>query len=617
MIEIKTSQIKQLVNAQLEKIAREEQVYLKPYIDEKKIMETETALLTLEELLEESDIPAIIQSNERCYSFDPVLRHVFKFDDVLLNYHDKAFRISVIPTYSIDVYRFHLPLANAMSPYAPDFYFLVHINHESLEAEIKDGTVECQLVGFYTHQDVIDLGTQSGLNNLVMHGRHLLSLEELSFELESYPQDKDWQYILPRSPYILAEKIQSWSEWVADEGNVHLPYLPLEDYACLLDSQIRSPQNNLCIEYLKRLHPISLGMRALSSANRQSILESQGYKGERLKAMMSEWEIETQLPTPGKQDLQRLVDYMETHLVNIIWNSKDSDVWKSALDAYYRYVIFRDPERLILEVVMNHLISNEVENKGQQALNWKIYFNQCIVWFFQSSSSIQSLYPERMKAYEQTEEALILECVDKLFSLKANTNEVPYKAMIETVLNLPGIGQIEDGYNNIHFATGVLSLLFPKDFATLSPPIEEALRRLDMPQFQRFYGIRSLNSSSAHDMLKAFNTLTLQLNQRFDHPFLTPRKIDMILFAVRAWGAKGLMERFRQKNYLEDDNYQALKALDVQPIVDDFINRIVAEPTPEMNETVLKHYRQVIDSYQNDPLIIKLGMKDINSIDSK
>jgi hypothetical protein len=83
-------------------------------------------------------------------------------------------------------------------------------------------------------------------------------------------------------------------------------------------------------------------------------------------------------------------------------------------------------------------------------------------------------------------------------------------------------------------ASGLLALLFPKDFGTVDQFVVKRLQEIDHPD----YGmeLRSMNPEilkikDAIILNRIMKEKALELNQRFKTDFWTPRRLDMVLWA--------------------------------------------------------------------------------------
>lgn len=84
-------------------------------------------------------------------------------------------------------------------------------------------------------------------------------------------------------------------------------------------------------------------------------------------------------------------------------------------------------------------------------------------------------------------------------------------------------------------ASGLLSILFPEDFGTIDQFVVKALREVDeLPYAAELAKMKpeSLSIENGVLLIKILREQAERLNKRFDTDFWTPRKIDMILWAI-------------------------------------------------------------------------------------
>ena len=84
-------------------------------------------------------------------------------------------------------------------------------------------------------------------------------------------------------------------------------------------------------------------------------------------------------------------------------------------------------------------------------------------------------------------------------------------------------------------ASGLLAILFPEDFGTIDQFVVKALREVDgLPYATELEKMKpeSLSVENGVLLIEILRETAKKLNKSFDTDFWTPRKIDMVLWAV-------------------------------------------------------------------------------------
>ncbi|MGX8702087.1 hypothetical protein [Caproiciproducens sp.] len=203
--------------------------------------------------------------------------------------------------------------------------------------------------------------------------------------------------------------------------------------------------------------------------------------------------------------------------INYLWDCTAEECWKTALDDYWSHVKIQNRK---LEEELEHLDSIAVSKLSAEEF-YDFLYSKYFVWKYTA--------PNRLATTRMNLQKHLIN-IDRLGKIKSQIFlfdlENP-ELGLKIVTQINGLGTAG--------ASGLLSLLFPKYFATVDQFTAKAL-----------YQIESLTE---RDALKGFNPEGLSLkagalligimkekahvlNQQFQTDFWTPRKIDKILWGI-------------------------------------------------------------------------------------
>jgi thermostable 8-oxoguanine DNA glycosylase len=203
-----------------------------------------------------------------------------------------------------------------------------------------------------------------------------------------------------------------------------------------------------------------------------------------------------------------------------LWNSKIEADWKLALENYWKYV---RPENLALEKELNDLkITNIAE---MNPLEWFDFLNdKYFRWKYTMPNRYASttMHLRKYKSLDKLNELFEI----KLKILKMNSFDIKQALLIAS--NIKGLG--------IADASGLLSLLYPNEFATVDQFVVKALRRI--PDLNEKEMVLEMNQDSLRlkdgiILIEIMRRKSKELNALFNTKIWSPRKIDMILWASR------------------------------------------------------------------------------------
>jgi hypothetical protein len=206
--------------------------------------------------------------------------------------------------------------------------------------------------------------------------------------------------------------------------------------------------------------------------------------------------------------------------VEALWNSEDQSEWREALALYWERV---RPDQDRLEQFMNQLDPEWVESLNDE--DWYNFLHdKYFCWKYTQPNRLVTTTSHLEKCNNQDGRAKLLRIKERLFAFdRENIQEG-----LEIAYEVRGLGWAG--------ASGLLSVLFPKRFGTADQLIVRALAELQsLPKRRRISEIQpdSLTKKDAVLLIEVMRAKAQELNNTFGTDEWTPRKIDMILWALR------------------------------------------------------------------------------------
>lgn len=203
-----------------------------------------------------------------------------------------------------------------------------------------------------------------------------------------------------------------------------------------------------------------------------------------------------------------------------LWESNNECDWRTALEHYWSFV---RPERIELERELNNLRLEQIKDLGQ--LEWYNFLHDK---YFRWKYTAPNRYASTTLALRKYKDSNQL---DILFDIKKrllNLNVFDIAAGLSVAKEIRGLG--------VAGASGLLSLMYPNNFATVDQFVVKALRQIpNLPESNSLKRMRPENLT-IRDGVILINIMLRKAkenNRIFCTDFWTPRKIDMILWASR------------------------------------------------------------------------------------
>jgi hypothetical protein len=209
-------------------------------------------------------------------------------------------------------------------------------------------------------------------------------------------------------------------------------------------------------------------------------------------------------------------------IINDLWESRDEKLWQDALKRYWERI---KPENREREEFMQALGTKSVGKLG--AREWyEFLLNEYFPWKYTQSNRLAST-TKLFRMYENESKLDYLHSITrKLFTF----NPAQIGTGLEIAGAIRGLGPAG--------ASGLLANLFPKWFGTADQFVVKSLCEVkSLPERSKLLAMLShsdcLTEGDAMLLIDIMRRKARELNELFDTDEWTPRKIDMILWAVR------------------------------------------------------------------------------------
>jgi hypothetical protein len=209
-----------------------------------------------------------------------------------------------------------------------------------------------------------------------------------------------------------------------------------------------------------------------------------------------------------------------TQTIELLWQSTDRELWRSALSTYWTRV---QPSNVQLEQRMDNLKIEEIDRLNEQGW-FDFLHNEYFVWKYTAKNRLATT---RKCLKDHVHEFGL----SKLFRIKEQLlalNLSDIGSCLETAKSIPGLG-----YSG---ASGLLSLLYPEWFGTVDQFVIKALREIhDLPERDKLRVINeaSINLRVGILLIEMMRGKANENNKMFETSFWTPRKIDQVLWGYR------------------------------------------------------------------------------------
>ncbi len=203
-----------------------------------------------------------------------------------------------------------------------------------------------------------------------------------------------------------------------------------------------------------------------------------------------------------------------------MWNSKDEGLWKKSMENYWNLI---KPENLLLEKEMERLVPANINNLGEN--EWfEFLLKKYFKWKYTAPNRYGST-TKHLKAYKENNRlGELLNIRDRIL---ASGERGDIGNALTVTKEIKGLGTAG--------ASGLLALLFPGKFATVDQFVVKALRKVPGLLERELLDRMNPESLSLQDgiiLIRIMKRKADELNNLFKTNYWTPRKIDIILWAI-------------------------------------------------------------------------------------
>jgi len=203
--------------------------------------------------------------------------------------------------------------------------------------------------------------------------------------------------------------------------------------------------------------------------------------------------------------------------VGELWNCDNEVVWLFALKTYWLFV---KPENRKLEEELDRIGLEHIQNLDGHAW-YKFLLDKYFRWKF-TAANRYTTSSKHLRTYESNG-------LDELSAIRRDLlsfDRTDIKQGLQTAQRIRGLGAAG--------ASGLLALMFPKEFGTVDQFVLNALVQVEvLPESSivREMNRENLRTDDAVQLIGIMRKKASENNHKFASTFWTPRKMDMILWA--------------------------------------------------------------------------------------
>lgn len=203
-----------------------------------------------------------------------------------------------------------------------------------------------------------------------------------------------------------------------------------------------------------------------------------------------------------------------------LWYCCNEGMWKAALELYWEH--FND-DQYRLEKEIEAIDASDVASLSVYEF-YDFLYQQYYPWKF-TNKLFLSRNRKHLEKYLLDNE---IDCLAQIKKRLFNLDFEDIKGCLVTASSIHGLGTAG--------ASGLLSILYPEYFGTVDKFVVYSLLKIDgLPEYTAVSAMNpeALTLNNGVVLIEIMRKKALELNARFNTNFWTPRKIDMILWAIR------------------------------------------------------------------------------------
>ena len=207
------------------------------------------------------------------------------------------------------------------------------------------------------------------------------------------------------------------------------------------------------------------------------------------------------------------------NVISNLWNHGSEVAWHEALEHYYELL---NAEAKELDSYMENLNASDIAQLSVSEF-YGFLHDKYFVWKYTAKNRLATTR-KSLKRYAEENKIHELEDIQRRLFLADHSN---IGKCLSIAAEIRGLGPAG--------ASGLLSILFPEDFGTIDQFVVKALREMNgFPYSIELLEMKpeSLSIDDGVLLIKILREKAKKLNENFDTDFWTPRKIDMILWAI-------------------------------------------------------------------------------------
>lgn len=202
-----------------------------------------------------------------------------------------------------------------------------------------------------------------------------------------------------------------------------------------------------------------------------------------------------------------------------LWNYGSESAWLEALDHYYKLLNVESQE---LDRYMENIDADKIAQLSVEDF-YDFLYDRYFVWKYTAKNRLATTRKSLRRYVEENKLSELADIQRSLFLVdRSNIGKC-----LSIATEIRGLGTAG--------ASGLLSILFPENFGTVDQFVVKALREVDnLPYNAELTKMKpeSLSIENGVLLIKIMREQAQKLNKNFDTDFWTPRKIDMVLWAI-------------------------------------------------------------------------------------